>query len=41
MQKIVQFNTMQKIQFESLNGWMALRVFGNFLYLFSTSTLFP
>ncbi|KAG7534336.1 Na+/H+ exchanger [Arabidopsis thaliana x Arabidopsis arenosa] len=36
---VVLFNAVQKIHFESLNGWTALRVFGNFLYLFSTSTL--
>jgi len=36
---VVLFNAVQKIQFESLTGWTALQVFGNFLYLFSTSTL--
>ncbi|CAH2069858.1 unnamed protein product [Thlaspi arvense] len=36
---VVLFNAVQKIHFESLNGWTALRVFGNFLYLFCTSTL--
>ncbi|ESQ42907.1 hypothetical protein EUTSA_v10015629mg [Eutrema salsugineum] len=36
---VVLFNAVQKIHFESLNGWTALRVFGNFLYLFFTSTI--
>ncbi|XP_013609990.1 PREDICTED: sodium/hydrogen exchanger 4 [Brassica oleracea var. oleracea] len=36
---VVLFNAVQKIHFESINGLTALRVFGNFLYLFSTSTL--
>ncbi|WZZ21234.1 hypothetical protein YC2023_122621 [Brassica napus] len=36
---VVLFNAVQKIHFESINGLTALRVLGNFLYLFSTSTL--
>ncbi|KAL0886824.1 hypothetical protein Bca101_010807 [Brassica carinata] len=36
---VVLFNAVQKIHFESINGLTALRVFGNFLYLFSTSTI--
>ncbi|CAA7021100.1 unnamed protein product [Microthlaspi erraticum] len=36
---VVLFNAVQKIHFESLNGWTALTIFGNFLYLFFTSTI--
>ncbi|KAG2299430.1 hypothetical protein Bca52824_035902 [Brassica carinata] len=36
---VVLFNAVQKIHFESINGLTALRVLGNFLYLFSTSTI--
>ncbi|KAM7252218.1 hypothetical protein ACFE04_024101 [Oxalis oulophora] len=36
---VVLFNAVQKIDIETLNGQTALRVLGDFLYLFSTSTL--
>nr|AAP20430.1 Na+/H+ antiporter NHX3 [Zea mays subsp. mays] len=36
---VVLFNAVQKIDFEHLTGEVALQVFGNFLYLFSTSTV--
>ncbi|CAG7903704.1 unnamed protein product, partial [Brassica rapa] len=36
---VVHFNVVQKIHVESIYGLTALRVFENFLYLFSTSTI--
>nr|AAP20431.1 Na+/H+ antiporter NHX4 [Zea mays subsp. mays] len=36
---VVLFNAVQKIQFTHINAWTALQLIGNFLYLFSTSTL--
>nr|AAP20432.1 Na+/H+ antiporter NHX5 [Zea mays subsp. mays] len=36
---VVLFNAVQKIQITHINAEVALQVFGNFLYLFSTSTL--
>ncbi|CAL9751507.1 unnamed protein product [Musa acuminata subsp. burmannicoides] len=36
---IVLFNTIQKLDVSKLEGWAVLHVFGDFLYLFSTSTI--
>ncbi|XP_068641489.1 sodium/hydrogen exchanger 4 [Aristolochia californica] len=35
---VVLFNAIQKLGFSGVDGWRALRLFGDFLYLFSTST---
>lgn len=35
---VVLFNAVQKIDVTRLDGWAALRVLGDFLYLFTTST---
>lgn len=35
---VVLFNAVQKIDVNRFNGWSALHVFLDFLYLFSTST---
>lgn len=35
---VVLFNAVQKIDVDKLNGRIGLRVIGDFLYLFSTST---
>lgn len=35
---VVLFNAVQKLDKSKLNGWAALRVLLDFLYLFSTST---
>ncbi|URE02390.1 Sodium hydrogen exchanger [Musa troglodytarum] len=36
---IVLFNAIQKLDVSKLEGWAVLHVFGDFLYLFSTSTI--
>lgn len=36
---VVLFNAVQKIDVRELNGKAALRIFRDFLYLFSTSTI--
>lgn len=36
---VVLFNAIQKLDVSRLDGWAILRVVGDFLYLFSTSTL--
>lgn len=36
---VVLFNAIRKIDASKLAGWSAVHVFGDFLYLFSTSTI--
>ncbi|XP_010545261.1 PREDICTED: sodium/hydrogen exchanger 4 [Tarenaya hassleriana] len=36
---VVLFNAVQKIHVEKFNGWAALHILGDFLYLFSSSTV--
>lgn len=35
---VVLFNAIQKLDVNTVDGWIATRVFVDFLYLFSTST---